>query len=172
MREKMKEMDIRITELCDYLHFSRPTMYRFIDNYEAGKYRGIDRGVLSLFRYIDETPNIGKKNVISFILTNNMVQDNQDDESKLSKSVKKYEGGKFASEEKTGLLIKLMSSSDYDHVVHYLSECEQIRSKDSLTPEDYEKIGRLALFRYDVENNTKLTKTQIKKVESITGVKL
>ena len=78
----------------------------------------------------------------------------------------------FGTEEKNNLLIKLMTSSDYDDIVHFLSECEQINSQDSFTPEDYEKIGRLALFRYDVENNTKLTKTQIKKVESITGVKL
>ena len=163
----MKEMDIRITELCDLLHFSRPTMYRFIENYEAGRYRGIDRGVLSLFRYIDETPNIGKKNVISFIVNNIMVQNDDDDESKFIRLAKKYEDSQYASQEKTDVIMRIMNSSEYDDIIGCIFRYESVISSDEITVEDIEKIGKLVLFRDDVNNNAKLTKTQIKKVEKI-----
>ncbi len=167
MREKLKEIDIRITELCDYLHFSRPTMYRFIDNYEEGRYRGVDRGVLSLFRYIDNTPNIGKKNVISYIINNITIETDGDSESPLVAAAKKYEGSKMATELKTELIRKLMTSSQLDDVANYCAECERILSKDTLDEEDYAKIGKYILFRYDIENDTKLTDKQMKQIRKL-----
>ena len=167
MREKLREMDLRITELCDYLHFSRPTMYRFIENYEAKKYRGIDRGVLTLFRYIDNTPEIGKKNVISFIINNITIETDSDEESKFIALAKRYETGKNATQSKTELIQKLMSSSELDNMVEYIAECERILSKENLEEEYYERIGKYVLFRYDIEKGTKLTKKQMETVMTI-----
>lgn len=31
LKERLKEIDLRIAELADYLQISRPTMYKFID---------------------------------------------------------------------------------------------------------------------------------------------
>ena len=167
MREKLREMDLRITELCDYLHFSRPTMYRFIDNYEAKKYRGVDRGVLALFRYIDGTPNIGKKNVISYIINNVNTDTDDDSESHLIKAVKKYESGKSVFDYKTDFLIKIASSSEFDDLIRYCSECESILSKEALTDEDIMRVGRYVIFRYEFNNDKGLTKTQFEKVKKI-----
>ncbi len=164
----MKELDIRITELCDYLHFSRPTMYRFIDNYEAGKYRGIDRGVLSLFRYIDETPNIGKKNVISFIINNITIETDDSSDSSFIALAKKYENSKSASELKTEFMEKLMSSSELDDIADYCAECERILVKEILEEEDYRKIGRYVLFRYEIENQPEFTAKQMKIIKKLT----
>ena len=163
----MREMDLRITELCEYLHFSRPTMYRFIDNYEAGRYRGVDRGVLALFRYIDGTPNIGKKNVISYIINNINTDANDDSESPLMKAAMNYESGKATSDYKTDFLIKIMSSSKLDDMIRYCSECETILSKETLTDEDLMNVGRYVLFRYEIDNDKGLTKTQLEKTKKI-----
>ena len=34
LRERLKNMEIKITELADYLQISRPTMYKFIEYYD------------------------------------------------------------------------------------------------------------------------------------------
>ena len=70
MREKLKELNIRITELSDYTSLSRPTLYKFLGFYEKGRYKNINDNVLRLFKYIDGTPNIGKANVIAYIVNN------------------------------------------------------------------------------------------------------
>ena len=41
IREQLKEKDIKITELADYLGITRPTLYKFIDIFDDGKIKGI-----------------------------------------------------------------------------------------------------------------------------------
>ena len=54
MKERLKEMELKITELSDYLQISRPTMYKFIEAYDTGDNSIINKNVLKLFKYIDE----------------------------------------------------------------------------------------------------------------------
>ena len=49
MREKLKALGIRLTELSAYLKFSRPTLYKYIDEYEQNKYINIDYKVRKVF---------------------------------------------------------------------------------------------------------------------------
>ena len=73
LRERIKQMDLKVTELSDYLQISRPTMYKFIEYYDEQNFDLINRKVLKLFNYISENEFIGKKTVISYIL-NNLVE--------------------------------------------------------------------------------------------------
>ena len=68
LRQRLKNMDLRITELADYLQVSRPTMYKFIDYYDNGEFDLINRNVLKLFNYISENGLLGKRNVVNYIL--------------------------------------------------------------------------------------------------------
>ena len=43
LKERFKEIDLKITVLADYLQISRPTMYKFIDMYEEGNYENINK---------------------------------------------------------------------------------------------------------------------------------
>ncbi|RAX52453.1 hypothetical protein CCY99_07335 [Helicobacter sp. 16-1353] len=70
LRERLRDLELRITELADYLQVSRPTMYKFIDYYDNKKFDLIDKNMLKLFNYISENELIGKKNVINYILSN------------------------------------------------------------------------------------------------------
>ena len=70
LRNRLRELDLKITELADYLQISRPTMYKFIEYYENSEFDLINKKVLKLFNYIAEHELIGKKNVINYILNN------------------------------------------------------------------------------------------------------
>ena len=69
IRQRLKELDIKITEIAEYLQFSRTTMYKFIEAYDSGDYGEINKRVLALFHYIDDNDLIDKRNVINFVLS-------------------------------------------------------------------------------------------------------
>ncbi len=156
MRERLKELDIRITELADYLHISRPTIYRFIDNYESGKTRGIDKGVLNLFRYIESNPLIGKKNVIAYII-DNFSDESSDNRSSLIKSIIDFENGKSYFREKADFLQFVASSNELDELIPYLNESLSILTSAKIEEDSLNKIGKYILFRESVRNNKQLT---------------
>ena len=69
LRDRLKELDLKITEMADYLQLSRPTMYKFIECYDNKEFSSINKNVLKLFNYINENELVGKKNVVNYILT-------------------------------------------------------------------------------------------------------
>ena len=73
LKDRIKEMDLKMTELADYMQISRPTLYKFIECYDNQKFDVINNKVLKLFNYITENELVGKKTVISYIL-NNLVE--------------------------------------------------------------------------------------------------
>ena len=70
IRQRLKDMELKITDLADYLQITRPTLYKFIDMYDSNEFDGINRKVLRLFNYIEKNTLAGKKVVINYILTN------------------------------------------------------------------------------------------------------
>ncbi|WP_144107238.1 methyl-accepting chemotaxis protein [Brachyspira hyodysenteriae] len=70
LREKIRDLDLRISDLAEYLKISRPTLYKYIDMYEEGNRSTIDTKILNLFDYIQNTKNIGSNNVIYYIMNN------------------------------------------------------------------------------------------------------
>lgn len=68
MREKLKELDLRITELSNYLGMSRPTLYKYMHHYENRTYKDIDSIVLEVFRFISKKTTKSKLQVIQFII--------------------------------------------------------------------------------------------------------
>ena len=68
MREKLKILGIRLTELSTYLGFSRPTIYRYMENYDSKKYKAIDFRVRKVFDYIMKKRTVSKIEVINFII--------------------------------------------------------------------------------------------------------
>ena len=73
LRDRLKDMELKLTELADYMQISRPTLYKFIECYDNQEFEFINNKVLKLFNYITENEFIGKKTVISYIL-NNLVE--------------------------------------------------------------------------------------------------
>ena len=113
-------MDLRITELSEYFHISRMTLYKYIDMYESGTKDGIGSKVLDLFDYIETTPNIGKRNVINWILLNTISGSNNkaDDVVNL---VNQYLSNKKRSEDKIKFLKLILSNPEMDVLIPYLN---------------------------------------------------
>ena len=65
MKDRMRELNIKMTELADYQKVSRPTLYKYIESYESGNQSGIPDRVASLFRLMDD-PSSTKEQVVSF----------------------------------------------------------------------------------------------------------
>ena len=53
VRDKLKEINLRLVELANYLNISRPTIYKYLESYEQRDYSKIDKVTFDLFSYID-----------------------------------------------------------------------------------------------------------------------
>jgi len=68
MRTKLKSLELRLTELSTYLGFSRPTLYKFLDDYEKKEFKSIDFKVKVIFDFIMQKSTISKIEVINKII--------------------------------------------------------------------------------------------------------
>ena len=135
--DKLKELDIKKTELANYLNISRPTMYKFIDLYDNGNKNGINKKVLKLFDYINDNEMVGKNNVIGYILNNltDVKELECKEETDLFKNVRKYMI-ENPNSEKSQFLELTCKRSSYDLIIRYLMEITPLLKKKSLTDEE------------------------------------
>ena len=68
MRTKLKSLELRLTELSTYLGFSRPTLYKFLDDYEKKEFKNIDFKVKVIFDFIMQKSTTSKIEVINKII--------------------------------------------------------------------------------------------------------
>jgi len=162
MREKIRNMDLRLTELSGYLHISRATLYKYLDLYEDGKKRGIDPQVRKLFDYIENTPSIGKVNVINYIITN-LTEPEGDDN--LTTVIRRYQQNSGSSEEKIKFIRNIVETSELDGIIPYLNVCIQLLSKETLTEIEYEQLAKFTLFRDSVAGNKPVEQSKIKETK-------
>lgn len=141
LRDRLKEIDLRITELADYLQVSRPTMYKFIEYYEKEEFDLINKKVLKLFNYIKENELVGKKNVVNYILTNlvDLKDLGSKEENNTLSNIKKYIVANPDS--KKSRFIELILTKDiYDKLIYYLVDISCLLRKKKLTEEEKEKL--------------------------------
>lgn len=86
MREKLRSIGLRLTELANYLDVSRPTIYKYLDDFESRKYKQIDSQVLDTFRFINKKNTLTKLQVIDYI-----IKSKRDQEGLPSELTKKIE---------------------------------------------------------------------------------
>lgn len=141
LRERLKDMDLRITELADYLQISRPTMYKFIDYFDNNEFSLINKKVLKLFNYITENELAGKTNVVSYIL-NNLVDIKELDENNEIDCIKKLKKIILNNpDSKKSQFLKIaVSTSKFDDLLFYIVEVNNLLSKKKITPLQEEKI--------------------------------
>jgi hypothetical protein len=68
MKDKLHNINFRITELSVYLNISRPTLYKYLDSYTQKKYTDIDRYTLDVFKFINLKSTTSKLQVIDYII--------------------------------------------------------------------------------------------------------
>ena len=149
LRERIKQMDLKVTELSDYLQISRPTMYKFIEYYDKQQFDLINKKVLKLFNYITENEFIGKKTVVSYIL-NNLVEVKPMGESDEVAVVKKLKKNivENPDSKKSKFLELCVTTSFFDELINYLPDIAAIAKKRKRTDEEQRL---LILYREFVE---------------------
>ena len=153
LRDRLKSMDLKITELADYLQISRPTMYKFIEYYDSQEFDLINKNVLKLFNYINEHELIGKKNVINYILTKltDVKEMGDSDDIDVIKIIKKYIISNPESK-KSQFLITCATRDDFDDVISYLVKITPLLKKRKLTNEEQLLLEPFINFKKEILN--------------------
>lgn len=154
IRERFKEMDLKITDLADYLHMSRTTIYSFMDAYDKGNKSVISQKVLRLFDYVMDNPLSGKKNVVSFILsdiTNDMERIDKAEINAIS-PIMKYMAD-YPESPKAQFFQLAVSISDFDSILEYLLKVYPLLRNRRLTDEEIEFIKPYDDIRNIIDNN-------------------
>lgn len=148
LRDRLKNMEIKIIELADYLQISRPTMYKFIEYYDLKEFDLINKKVLKLFNYINENELIGKKNVVNYILTKlvDVKEMNSDDELAIIKTIKKYIISNPESK-KSQFLVTCATKDVFDDIIAYLVEITPLLKKKILTAEEEILLEPYRIFK-------------------------
>lgn len=144
LREKIRDLDLRISDLAEYLKISRPTLYKYIDMYEEDNRSTIDTKILNLFDYIQNTKNIGSNNVIYYIM-NNIVENINTSNTEEDKRMKIKSLLKTENKTKEDFIYMLTEDNFFDPILDYLMKCKKLSTDPDkkLSEEDYEFISPL-----------------------------
>lgn len=141
IKERLHELEIKITELASYLNVSRPTIYKAIEDYDSNRREMVNAKILSLFDYIGENEMIGKGNVIKYILNDlPKVEDRNSGEISSSSAIISQFINDNPSSEKAKFLVECAKSQSYDTIIHYFMEISPILKKEKITEEEKEMI--------------------------------
>lgn len=135
IKTRLKEMELKITELSDYLQLSRPTMYKFIEAYDSGNYAIINERVLDVFKYIDSNSLIGKKAVIRYLISSLPTETTDEAQNGNVENVIQYLSSNPNSA-KSRFITTLIENEDFDDVITYLIEIYPLLRKDNLSDDE------------------------------------
>lgn len=141
IRDRFKEIELKITDFADYLHMSRTTIYNFMDAYDKGEKSIINPKVLKIFDYLANNPLAGKKNVISFILsdiTGNMERIDKVENNTISPIMRYLTENPESA--KTKFIQLAVSTSDFDSILEYLLKVYPLLRNRRLTDAEIQFI--------------------------------
>lgn len=159
LKYRLKELDIKITELANYLSISRPTMYKFIEMYDDGNKNELANSICGLFDYIEKNELIDKKNVINYILKNvATINETPSNEVDLfaEKIIKSLNGSN--SESKKTIINYLINNNNLDDLFNYLIDATNSLNKSRKSKKDVAKIQSLKRIVGIYENDIKESK--------------
>ena len=162
MKDRMRELNIKMTELADYLKVSRPTLYKYIESYESGNQSGIPDRVADLFRLMDD-PSSTKEQVVSFAIAAFSGSEGTDSKE----TIRRYLVDPNASQSKIELMYRLSTSNCIDDLIPYLNGCMDVLSQDKKDDDSLYQIARLILMRSKVTRNIPLKEEELQEAREI-----
>ena len=162
MKARMRELNIKLTELSEYIKVSRPTLYKYIESYEEGDYESIPNRVVSLFKVM-ERPDATKEQVISYIISSF----NEDDGTDSAEAVRRYISDPSSSPSKVEFLQKVATTNCLDSIIPYLNDCIDILSGDTMDDDQAYQVARLVLLRSKVNRNLPLKDEELREAKEI-----
>ncbi len=165
MKEKLRELGVRNTELSQYMRISRPSLYKYIDLYESGETKSIPQNVLRCFKFIDRYKNITKDQVISYVLYE--FSDIQPSDKK--ECLRQYLMNKGEKDPIVHLMYLLVSTDILDPVVPYLVNAVELIGSGSLTTEQIYQVSKLLNFVSDVTKNKPVSEDELDITNNMLG---
>ena len=162
MKARMRELNIKMTELSEYIKVSRPTLYKYIESYEEGDYESIPGRVVSLFKVM-ERPDVTKEQVISYIISSFK----EDDGTDSGEAVRRYLSDPSSSPSKVEFLQKVATTDCLDSIIPYLNDCIDILSGGNIDDDQAYQVARLVLMRSKVIRNLPLKDEELKEAKEI-----
>lgn len=162
LRERLKEVEIRLVDLADFLQVSRPTAYRFIQMYETGYKDSIEPKLCNFFDFVMQEEQLSKSEAMSYIIKNLVQPNNIQDRAHIIANLLKKE-----SSVKVAFIDAIARTQVLDPILDYLLECQKILSKGSkgkktLDKEEREKLAPLGELyaklglRLDIKNTKEI----------------
>ncbi len=161
MKDRMRELNIKMTELSEYIRVSRPTLYKYIESYESGDTGSIPDRVYALFRMM-ERPEVSKEQVITFIISSFSEEDMGKGEA-----AKRYLSDPSSSPSKVEFLEKVATTDCLDTIIPYLNDCIDILSGGEVDDEKAYQVARLVLMRSKVIRNVPLKEEELREAKEL-----
>ncbi len=139
IKERLIDLNIKITELANYFNISRPTMYKYIESFDNDDFEKIPKSIYDLFVYIKENKLIGKINVIDYVINyNNQLAQQQ---SKINKrnvtNFLKQNDEITLLNEKAEFVVAISKKDTFDKIITFLNKVNSL-PKSELTDEEQE----------------------------------
>lgn len=124
---------MRLVELATYLNVSRPTLYRYLELYEAKDYDGIDKKCFDLFSFIDNSKNIKRPTIMDYLINKIIpLETEAGSDVEIISSVRKLSGSQNKTDLKKMDVIRTISATNkFDDVIDLLIELSKSKSKIS-----------------------------------------
>lgn len=126
LRDRLRELGIKIVDLAKMLDISRPTLYKHIESYEANELDNIDSSYIALFNYITQNEYINAKNVFIYITQHILRLKEKDSQGKVAIT---------GNAQKDAFITMLLESNRFDDVLGYFVSCYELLQKDTLSDE-------------------------------------
>lgn len=164
MKEKIRSLDVRLTELSKYLGISRPTLYRYLELYESGEAGQVPKDIRDLFRFIDNRC-VSKDQLMRYVVSHFCMSPDDGIKTELSGFINE------SSERspKLKLMHQMATTSQMDPLIGYLTECISILERDDISDEELVTVARFVLFRSAVSKGVGPTGSEIEEARAILG---
>ena len=162
MKTRMRELNIKLTELSEYLKVSRPTLYKYIESYESGDLESIPDNVVSIFRLM-EREDVTKEQVVTFAITAFSEGGELDDRE----IIKRYLADPSASKAKVEMMYRLATSDCMDDMVPYLNGCMEVLSGNGIDDDQVYQVARFVLMRSKVLRGIPLKEDELREAEKL-----
>lgn len=126
LRDRLRELGIKIVDLANILDISRPTLYKHIKSYEENVLDNLDSSHIALFNYIVQNEFINAKNVFIYITQNILNPKEKDCQGKVAIT---------GNAHKDAFIALLLESSCFDDLLIYFVSCYELLQKDTLSDE-------------------------------------
>ena len=131
LRDRLRELGIKIVDLANMLDISRPTLYKHIESYENNTLDNLDSSYIALFNYITQNEFINAKNVFIYITQNILRLKERDFQGSMAMGRVAITG----NAQKDAFITLLLESNRFDDLLGYFISCYELLQKDTLSDE-------------------------------------